>query len=142
MKISSLTLPDSAEDGVDLHLKHPARGHLLYTGEGADADGRLVKRGKAQPVTVRVRSIDSEAVQEARRADRRETLRDPEMGGSPNAIDAMIVSWAGLEDEDGKAWPCTRANKLAFMTRQPAFDRQVTAFSQDQSNFFGAAAKT
>lgn len=136
MKFSDLSLPEHAQDGKDLHLRHPAFGHLLYTGKGANHIGELVGPKKdAQPITVRVRSSDAEVVQNAQRKDMRAGM-DGGDSTPENLIDAMIVSWTGLEDEKGEPWPCTRANKIAFVVSQPDFDRQVTAFSRKQSNFF------
>ncbi len=143
MNINDLALPPSADEGATLHLRHPAHGYPLYFGKDAGPGGRAKSGSDAKPVTVTVRSFDSEAVREAIRKDRKAAMKTPNAEAeSPNLMDALIVAWDGIDGPDGKPWPCTRENKVAFMNRNPALNRQVTEFATDQAHFFDAAATT
>lgn len=60
MDFSKLETETGAETGAELHLRHPALGHFLYTGKGADENGKLTEaKLKPQKVCVMVRGTES-----------------------------------------------------------------------------------
>lgn len=139
MDFNKLNTVDGADKGAWLHLKHPALGHLLYTGEGADDDGRLVKKGQAKPVRVFVQGMESEAVQNIVREYQKKNLSsesDKEEEGFVIGC-ALVTDFDGI-NKDGEPMTATKENKIAFFKQSGALVEQVTKFAANRANFYEA----
>lgn len=144
MDLNRVSTKESAEEGEPLHLLHPVLGHEIYTGEGADADGRLIDRDKPhEPVELIVRGFHSASVQEVVKRQQKKALRSESAQEKAGAdlIDAVIVSWTNVVRGD-ETLPCTRANKVWLMELDPDFWAQVQRFGQDREVFFKPGSKS
>lgn len=143
MDFNRLNTKAGAERGATLHLKHPALGHLLYSGDGTDADGRAIdRRKKPTPVTVTVLGVESSAVQaRAKELQRRRMKRkdddDEEIG--LEFVCSLVVAFSGLE-RDGKPMEATEENKRLFFEQSGDLVRQVLDFATESGNFFATAS--
>ncbi len=144
MDLSTLNTAGPAERGSALHLKHPALGHLLYTGDGASEMGELIDESKAEPVLVFVRGIESKSAREFARALHQARMKlDEKRPSDLAAIEkigldfavSLVVGFSGLE-RDGKPLEATEENIRAFLSASDEIVSQVTEFAQDKRNFF------
>lgn len=139
MDFNKLNTVKGADKGAWLHLKHPAFGHLLYTGKGADEDGRLEKKEDAKPVRVFVQGMESEAVQNIVRDIQKNALDGSEATEEEGfAIGcALVTAFEGIE-KDGEPLTATKENKIAFFNQSSALITQVTQFASNRANFYAA----
>jgi hypothetical protein len=140
MELKSLETKTGASKGAFLHLKHPALGHALYTGEGADEDGRLVDRAKAEKVGVLVLGFESERVRERAKAIQKAKMKDDADADEAGIefVSSLVTEFRGLS-KDGKPLEANEANKREFFQQSDGIVEQVMAFAQDRANFFGRA---
>lgn len=141
MKLTKLETKTGAAKGAFLHLKHPALGHKLYTGEGADDLGRLLDKDTATPVGVHVMGPESERVREQMKA-----INSKKMKGDDETDEigiaylcALITGFSGLEGEDGKPLTSSDADKRAFLEQSDGLAEQIMEFALDRGNFFAVA---
>lgn len=147
MDLSSFNTRNAAEQGAELHLKHPALGHRLYTGEGAGEHGKLVDKEKAQPVTLTVFGTESDTVRERARDLQRAKVKGDTAEDDPNAdheaglafVCSLVKDWSGITD-NGKPLKCTEANKRKFFEQSDDLVDQVLKFATVRANFFGKTA--
>lgn len=139
MNFDKLNTVSGADKGAWLHLKHPALGHLLYTGEGADEDGRLKVKEKASKVRVYVQGMESEAVQNVVREAQKNQLKsegDEEADGFAIGC-ALVTEFEGIE-RDGEPLKATNENKTDFFKQSSSLITQVTQFASNRANFYKA----
>lgn len=142
MDFNKLNTVEGADKGAWLHLKHPAYGYPLYTGEGSDEDGQLVKKESANPVRVFVQGMESEAVQNVARELQKNNMRysdDPEAEGLAIGC-ALVTNFDGIE-MDGEPLAPTKENKIRFFKQSGDLVAQVTTFASNRTNFYKAASK-
>lgn len=141
MDFTSLNTKKGAAKGAFLHLKHPALGHRLYTGEGASELGEAIDADKATKVGVSVLGMESERV----RARAKEISRKRMKNGEEDATDedgivfvcSLVTEFHGIM-KDGKPMAATEENKRVFFEQSDALVEQVLNFAQDRANFFSA----
>lgn len=79
MDIAQLDVKTRSEKGSFCHLTHPAFGHPMYTGEGADEMGRLIDENLPhEKVGALVRGAEAETVQKYLEKARRDALKGDE----------------------------------------------------------------
>ena len=130
MKITELDTKSKANHGEWLHLTHPKTGELLYGDDGKT------------PVRVKVHGMECDAVKQERiKRDRANMLRDidslitqEEFGDG--VLEALIVDFDGLRDENDEVLKPTRDGKRKFLRLSEAINRQVLLFANEPSNFF------
>lgn len=140
MEIGSLETKSRANRGAFLHLKHPALGHRLWTGEGADEEGRVTDQEKAEKVGVWVVGLESERVRERAKALQKSAMKE-EDGADEAGLEfvcGLVTEFHGLT-KDGKPLPATDQAKREFFQQSDAFVEQVTEFASDRANFWSAA---
>lgn len=145
MEFSTLDTITGAEKGAFLHLKHPALGHKMYTGKGANPDGTKVDGAKdVQKVGVTVLGRDAETVKGM--AEKLADLRgnpdsDPEevKKASKDFVCAMVVEFHGLT-KDSKPMQPTNENKRVFFDQSDDLVEQVIRFAMNRANFWSAAS--
>jgi hypothetical protein len=140
MELTRLETKTGASKGAFLHLKHPALGHLMYTGPDADSDGR--RDGKnVEKVGCHVLGLESERVRERAKAIQGKKLKgddDAEEAGIA-FVSSLVVSFKGLT-KDGKPLEATDESKREFFAQSDSLVEQVMEFAQDRANFFGVSA--
>lgn len=156
MDLYKLDTKEVAAKGVWYHIKHPAFGHPLYTGEGVLEDNVTSKEfgkrpnGKAgeqaTPVRVKLMGTDSPAVRdEARKL--REGVSDKKSSDADNErrmkefAASLIVGFEGLQ-AGGKPLEATTANKLLLLEQSDDYIRQITDFAADREAVFLASGGT
>lgn len=141
MDFTSLNTKKGAAKGAFLHLKHPALGHKLYTGEGASGLGELVDADKADKVGVSVLGMESERVRNRAKEISRKRMKDGENEATDEDgvifVCSLVTEFHGIE-KDGKPMAATEENKRAFFEQSDALVEQVLNFAQDRANFFKA----
>lgn len=140
MDLSALNTKTGANKGAFLHLKHPALGHKLYTGEGADEHGQLVDKATATAVGCYVLGLESEAARSRARAIAAARMKDKsdEDGDEERGLDfvcSLVTGFEGIE-HDGKPLTASHEDKRAFFGQSDALIGQVMEFAQEKSNFF------
>lgn len=144
MDLTKFDTYDAAEEGRDLHLRHPIYGHPLYVGPGADDQGKHVRKSKpVEAVTVKVRGMHSEAVKAHSKARRAAALKNGEASDDDgdDLLDVLVTGWSNITGDDGQPARCNRAGKIKHLRANPDFEAQVVAFAGDQANFFDMPAK-
>lgn len=143
MDLTKFDTREAADEGRPMHLKHPIFGHPLYTGDGADDQGRLVNRRKGcEPILLHVRGFHSETVRSLIRKGQKDALTGDAEDKGDALIDALIVGWSdNVTDADGQPRKCDKRNKVAVIRSNDEYEAQLLAFARDQANFFGAPAK-
>lgn len=142
MDLGSLNTKTAANAGAWLHLKHPAFGHKLYHGDGADDMGRLVDASKEhKPIRVRVLGSESQAVQEVNRAVEEarmhgETITPDEHG--MRLCCAMVTEFEGIERNGQPLAGSDEDGKRAFFLQSDSIVQQVLDFAKNSANFFSA----
>lgn len=141
MDLGKLNTKTGAEKGAFLHLKHPALGHKLYTGDGADEMGALMDKETATPVGCYVLGLESEAARARARALSAARVK----GNAPDDDDGeekglafvcgLVTGFQGIE-LNGKPITSSDADKRAFFGQSDGLLEQVLAFAQDRANFF------
>lgn len=137
MKLTNLETKTGAGKGAFLHLKHPALGHYLYTGKGADDLGRKVEKD-AQAVGVHVLGMESERVREQAK-----TIKSRKLKGDDDAEEAgiefvstLITEFVGIEDADGNSLKATDEAKREFLSQSDGLLEQILDFAGDRANFW------
>ena len=138
MDFKKLNTKAGAAKGAFLHLTHPALGHHLYTGEGADADGVLIEKSKAIAVGCHVVGLESERARERAKKIQRSKLKGDDEENGLDFICSLVVDFVGIE-QDGKPMVATDENKRAFFMESDALAEQVLEFAKDRANFFKRA---
>lgn len=138
MDFSTLNTKSGASKGAFLHLKHPALGHKLYTGEGADQDGMLTDKAKASPVGCHVMGLESERVRERAKAIQKMRLEGDDEENGLEFICSLVTEIVGFE-KDGKPMQTTEENKRAVFQQSDGLVEQVLNFAKDRANFFKRA---
>lgn len=145
MDFTKLDTKTGATKGAFLHLRHPALGHRLYTGEGATEIGELADEEKATAVGCHVVGLESEQVKARARRISAEKLKRKDAGKpDPEQVDedalefvcSLVTGFVGVE-RDGKPMDATDANKRAFFEMSNGLVEQVISFASDRANFFG-----
>jgi len=164
MELKALNTKDAAEAGAELHFTHPAMGHLMYSGGGADPiTGELVKADKnAAAIIGIIRGLESKTVRDTIKAAAKSKLTsrngkskqpdhiptdaevdrevaDAEKGGMDLAC-VLLADIKGLT-LDGKPMEPTEENKRTFFDQSDALMMQVLDFAKDNANFFGNGSK-
>jgi len=144
MKLTSLETKTGASKGAFLHLRHPALGHLLYTGEGADEVGRAVDKTKAEKVGCDVLGMESERVREKAREIQRRKMKDPDDAEAEEQglefVASLVTGFHGLFDGDGKPLPATPEGKRQFFEMSDDLVNQVMKFAGERANFWKGAS--
>lgn len=145
MQITSLNTKTGAAKGAFLHLKHPALGHRMWTGEGADELGRLVDKEKAQKVGCTVIGTESEQVREQARAMQKKKMKakeDEEEDDDTGLafVCSLVTEFVGLEDSDGKPLKANEEGKRDFFGQSDGLVEQVLGFASDRGNFFSGGS--
>lgn len=141
MDFDAINTKADAERGAKLHFTHPQLGHLLYTGEGADAAGRLIDATKAEPVFAIVRGLESPAIREKLKAVN--AAKALGAGDDKSGFDlaiALVISLHGVTrggnpvaaDRDGLEW---------LFGKSEHFAAQVINFAGVSANFFSEPAR-
>ena len=144
MDFSKLETKIGAEKGAELHLRHPALGHLLYTGKGADENGKLIDaKQEPQKVFVMVRGTESPTVQAQARDLQASILKNGGISNEDKEIglafaSSLVISMHGIEKE-GKPMEATEENKRDFFLQSDGLVEQVVKFAQNRANFFNPA---
>lgn len=138
MDFSTFNTKGAADDGAKLHFVHPVMGHYLYDGPGADSNGRLVDpKKKHDEVSAIIRGYHAPTVQSALSKGNAEKMSPAQQAAAGRKlIDALIVSWQGITDGDGKPLPCTAENKHWLTEQNHSIFQQIDAFAKEQANFF------
>ncbi|MGR3574011.1 MAG: hypothetical protein ACU0CF_04650 [Sagittula sp.] len=145
MDFEKLDTKPIAEHGAEMHVSHPALGHLLYEGEGADPKtGRLIDKSKPhEKVTITVRGYHAPSVQSAAKRSQAKAMNKLSEAESEkmghDLIDALIVDWSNVS-KAGEPLACTRANKIWLAEVNHDLFNQINEFAQDQANFFANAS--
>ncbi|MFY0661315.1 MAG: hypothetical protein JXR15_12545 [Shimia sp.] len=144
MDFSKLETKTGAEKGAKLHLRHPALGHLLYSGKGADENGKLIDAAKdAQKVFLMVRGTESPTVQKQARDLQASILKNGDISDEEKEVglafaSSLVISMHGLE-KGGKTMEATEENKREFLLLSDGLVEQVVQFAQSRANFFNPA---
>lgn len=136
MDFSTLNTKSGAAKGAFLHLKHPALGHKLYTGEGADQDGIMVDKAKVSPVGCHVMGLESERVRERAKAIQKSRLEGDEEENGLEFICSLVTELVGFTDKDGKPLQTTDENKRKLFEQSDGLVEQVLSFARERANFF------
>ena len=127
MDLSKFDVRAAAEEGADLHLKHPATGEKLFAEDGET------------PFTVRVLGRDADAVQEAVRKSNEQRTKGEidEREAGRMIVAAAIAGWHEEMTLDGKPLPYSPKNVMALISdpRTDWIAEQVTPFSLSRRNF-------
>lgn len=136
MDLTKLNTKAGAEKGADLHLRHPAMGHLVYTGKGVDEYGDWDGTGPATPVCVTLRGTESRSVQDRIKALQKQKLKnvDDEESGL-DFVCSLVIGFKGLT-LDGKPMEATPDNIRAFFMQSDSLVEQVLDFVKDKTHFF------
>lgn len=131
MDLSTLDVAAAAEEGAELHLRHPTTNELLF-----DGDDKV-------PVTITLAGADSERFRSAQRAQINRRLRkrgreDATIeAAEADAIELLAAStlgWSGIA-LDGEDLACTPANAKKLYRRMSWVREQVDVFMADRGNF-------
>lgn len=143
MKLTNLETKTGASKGAFLHLRHPALGHYLYTGEGADELGRAIDKAKAEKVGCDVLGMESERVREkAREINRRKTKNPDDAEAEEQGIEfvsSLVTGFHGITDEAGKPLQATPEGKRTFFEQSDDLVNQVMNFAGERANFWRGA---
>ena len=144
MDFTKLNTKKHAERGAWLHLRHPVGDFLLYTGDGADENGRLVDAAKDhKPVRVRIRGQESPTFREAMQrinANKIAEMSPAEAEQTTKEVAcALVIEFDGVE-KDGKPLEPTKENLMAFFDQSDGLVVQVVEFAREARNFFNAAS--
>lgn len=145
MDFSKINTRKDADAGSWMHLRHPQLGHLLYSGEGADADGRLTDvNAPHEACELLIRGMDSSYVRERVRKREARKLRNDgnaEEDALALAVDLVMDArgiWRSVDpparlkvDEEGIRWLYGLAEDFAV---------QAVQYARDSVNYFGAAS--
>jgi hypothetical protein len=141
MEIHALNTKAPQEDGAFLHLTHTKFGHLLYTGPGADEEGRLVdSEQEHEPIGVLVRGMEAPTVQaaaakiEAAKVKKTDPIDNEEAGF--RFCEVLVIEFRGLT-KNGAPLEATKENIRAFFRLSDDLVTQVLRFARERSNFFG-----
>jgi hypothetical protein len=141
MKITNLETKSGAAKGAFLHLSHPALGHKLYSGEGADPDtGELNEAAKAEKIGCHVLGTESERVRNRAKEIQKSKLKGDEETGMLFAC-SLVTGFTGLTGADGKPLGTSEAEKRLFFEQSDSFVEQVITFAGDRANFFGKTSE-
>lgn len=140
MKLDSLNTATPAEEGRLCQFKHPAFGHLLWTGPGANPDGSRGEEGDVEPVGAIIRGWHSDTVQALIRKHAKAQLRDgkdviDEETAGRQLAQALVVRFVGIEDGD-EPLKADKDGIEKLFKNTPQFQAQILAFSKDASRFF------
>jgi hypothetical protein len=164
MDLTSLNTKDAAEDGAELHFTHPAMGHLMYSGEGADLiTGAIVDAEKPHvPIMGIVRGLESKTVRDMLKASAKSKLTSRNVkNNSPTHIptDAEVEREMSEAQKSGMDLACvlladitgltingkpmepTDANKRNFFGQSDDLITQVLDVAKDKSRFFAKGLK-
>jgi hypothetical protein len=164
MDLKSLNTKDAAEAGSELHFTHPAMGHPMYSGAGADpVTGELVNADKPnERITGIIRGMESKTVRDMLKAAAKAKLTnrnrksnnpdhipteaevDQEMADAQKSgMDLACVLLADIRglSLDGKPMESTTENKRMFFDQSDDLVSQVVRFAKDNANFFGKGSK-
>lgn len=152
MDLTNLDTKTSAAKGAWLHLRHPALGHPMYSGPGADErTGLLTDKTKDhQKVRVYVVGTDSPAVKAQAKAANASAMHasDPEADEQRGLafVCSLVEKVEGIstKDADGTPRPLTasKSDLESFFDQSDALVSQVLNFAQDRANFFDKPAKS
>ncbi len=138
MDISALNTKTGSQKGAFLHLRHPALGHLLYSGEGADALGRAVDMDKVEKAGVTVFGAEAEYVQE--QIARIQKLSDDgdKAAAKQRGLDfvcTLVREFHGLT-ANGLPLGSSDKDKRTFFEQSDGLVEQVIEFARERRNFF------
>lgn len=150
MKLSKLDTKTPQDDGAFMHLEHTKFGHLMYTGENADDDGRW--KSDEDPddkmrVGLMVRGMEAQTVQEFTREKQRKSLVNANRKNPTPVSDlehengiefacVLISDFVNITDDNDEPLKPTDKNKRLFIELSDDLSRQILAFSRDRDNFF------
>ncbi len=127
MDLSNFDVRSAAEEGADLHLKHPATGEKLFARDGET------------PFTVRVLGRDADVVQEAvRKSNELRAKGEIDEGEAGRMIvAAAVVGWHEEMELDGKPLRYSSKNVMVLLSdsRSDWLAEQITPFSLSRRNF-------
>ena len=133
LNLSVLNVSEVSESGIDIELVHPA------TGEGLDAWVRV--RGKdSRTVQNHARKVVNdmqkrEKIAKGKNKDADLSIEELEMLAVERAV-VRIISWRGIEEEDGQPVPFTVENATRILKDNPWIREQVLENSDDLTGFF------
>ena len=133
-----------------LHLRHPAKGHELYVGEGVGDDGKPDYAKDPKPVRVKLRRPDSKSMIEKRTKLSQAAMMNAggkELSDEVEAeITDMMIEYSILKFENvyyrGRALDAKKAADRKLFFEIPANYRlQVMVFTGTVENFFDEGCK-
>lgn len=149
MDFSTLNTKTGANKGAFLHLKHPALGHKLYSGDGADDLGHRIDPETAEAVGVFVIGLESEVARERARQIQKARMKggadDDDDDADERGMDfvcGLVTAFTGIEDSDGNPLNASDEAKREFFRQSDNLIEQVMAFAQERSNFFKVASSS
>ncbi|MEO1108260.1 MAG: hypothetical protein AAFX90_10090 [Pseudomonadota bacterium] len=127
MDLSNFDVRSAADEGADLHLKHPATGEPLFA-----------KDGKT-PFTIRVLGRDAEVVQKAVQTSNEQRAKG-EIDETDAARMVLASTVAGWHEEmmlDGKPLRYSPKNAAVLLSdpRSDWIEEQIAPFSLSRRNF-------
>jgi hypothetical protein len=110
------------------------------------ADGEPAYQGD-RPVTIRIAGTYSQVYRKTQDQQTRRLLKQRSRDLSPEQLTAnrvelvaaSILGWEGFTNK-GEAYPCTRENAVALLTRAPWIREQLEEAQQDHAGFSGRAS--
>lgn len=146
MDVSKLNTKIGAAKGAFLHLKHPALGHKLWTGEGADEEGRATDRMKAEKVGLKIVGFESERIRQRAKKLNEEKLKRKDDGvedadAEEEGLDflaSLVTDVCGLTRADGTPLKPVKEDLRYLFDQSDDFGQQVLAFAQNRANFYKA----
>lgn len=133
-----IDLVTAADEGVWMHLEHPASGEYLYVGAEADKKPIRIKvlgrdgdrfRRHARNVAERMARVESKYRRAADIPDEISKDFDADWAGG------LIVDWENVLEQDGTAIAYSAENAKALAKRLPWLRRQIDAFNKVPANF-------
>ena len=147
MDLKLLDTKTPAENGADLHLRHPVMGHLLYNtkAKNVDANGKLTTdaEGDAKPIIVMVRGTESPSVRarlkEVNADDllRRKISKALDVG--EDFAHSLVIGFKNLTI-DGRDLSDSDEDKRIFFAQSDDLMKQVLTFAEEKTNFFKSAS--
>lgn len=141
MDFKQLDTKTPQEEGSFCHLRHTKFEHDLYSGEGADEEGRLVDDSKDhEPIGVYVRGMESPSVKKAAMKidaalKSKNQIRITEDEAGLRFCEVLVTGFRGLT-VDGKPAEASKETIRQFFGMSDNLVEQVLDYAKVRGNFF------
>lgn len=148
MDASKLNTKTGATKGAFLHLKHPALGHRLWTGAGADDEGRLENKESAEKVGLKIIGFESERIRQRAKQLNAEKLKRKDDGVDDadaeeeglEFLASLVTEVYGLTKADGTPLTPSKEDLRYLFDQSDDFGQQIMTFAQSRANFYKASS--